>query len=551
MAPKAAAVDTPPDDVALLLASMTPAGGLNMSPATAAAPESEAFPGESQLTEEEKNRWLILHVSLPRTVMTFDSAEKRDTEAELNDVLANMAWGTIDEQTREFVVQSEDPTLDPPHDSLISYAEFVQRKFPADRNMKDDARVENLRMAAELRSSFTNHEQPGQKFRPMFDQMVKNLAHSNKSLVKAFEMKKTILKESDVPLDPARSDAQNIMRFGRHRVLPAFWQLLMNLVSTGRRFSIVFRCFDKDQLDFFLQDYQMFCDTKHPAYCGSNKTQKPKLMNGEKGSKNFKLADMNIGHLDRKNGKMEFPKRPAAGTEVAPAAVPPPAADADGGAVAAEPAAAVAFTPASYSFPPYHSAYAGLMHQILGIEGGGTNVAAIVDDLEYWDANDRAAEAGKLLLVDHAGSLAETKVQHIFFDGNIKRSDGYSVDIRDVVDGKSVSSSEAENIFFHRVNFFEAVVDQEYFIKALETCESKMSQKVVQTRRMVDAISADLDKPDVLKTLPSKEYLHRAVIPALMPAIEACQRVRPADPIEFIAFYMLRHPKQYSKTLKP
>jgi protein dpy-30 len=67
---------------------------------------------------------------------------------------------------------------------------------------------------------------------------------------------------------------------------------------------------------------------------------------------------------------------------------------------------------------------------------------------------------------------------------------------------------------------------------------------------MVDAFAADQEKPEVLKTLPPKDYLYRTIIPALVPALEACQRDRPADPIEFIAFYMLRHPKQYSKALK-
>merc|ERR1711976_28121 len=124
----------------------------------------------------------------------------------------------------------------------------------------------------------------------------------------------------------------------------------------------------------------------------------------------------------------------------------------------------------------------------------------------------------------------------------IKRGDTYSVDLRDVVDGKPISYAEADDVFVHRVDFFKAMIDQDYFVKALESREAKMSDKVLAT---------DMDRPDVMKTLPPKEYLYRAIIPALLPALEACQRIRPADPIEFIAFYMLRHPKQYSKKLKP
>lgn len=152
-------------------APAVPAGGLDMPPPQ--PPREEAFPGESQLTEEERNRWLILHVALPRTIMTQDLCDNRHTEAELNDVLSNMAWGTINEETREFVCESEDPSLEPAHISLVSYAEFTARTYPADSNMEEEAREENRRMAAQLRYTFTEPGQPGVCFRPMFDQMVK------------------------------------------------------------------------------------------------------------------------------------------------------------------------------------------------------------------------------------------------------------------------------------------------------------------------------------------------------------------------------------------
>merc|ERR1719504_394184 len=91
-----------------------PAGGLDMPPVKK-LPLEEAFLGESRLTEDERNRWLILHFALPRTIMTQDMEEGRTTEQELNNLLACMAWGTIDRKPGEagFVLESEDPTLDP------------------------------------------------------------------------------------------------------------------------------------------------------------------------------------------------------------------------------------------------------------------------------------------------------------------------------------------------------------------------------------------------------------------------------------------------------
>jgi hypothetical protein len=79
--------------------------------------------------------------------------EGRTTEQELNNLLACMAWGTIDRNTSEFVLESEDPTLDPPHEALISYAEYVDRTYPANVNMEEAARKENERVAAEKKNT--------------------------------------------------------------------------------------------------------------------------------------------------------------------------------------------------------------------------------------------------------------------------------------------------------------------------------------------------------------------------------------------------------------
>lgn len=293
-------------------------------------------------------------------------------------------------------------------------------------------------------------------------------------------------------------------------------------------------------------------------------------MDGSKGSKDYRLSDANIGRWSRKEGKLEFPNRPAPedllrfqnramdSAEAMAHATSDAAEGADADAEGGE-GTAVSFPATFYETKKpdkdtdvYHDVYAGLQHHILGVEAKPVaNAIAIVDDLDYWEEQGRASEAAKLLLVDHSGSLAETKIQHIFFDGQIGR-DGYrSVDIRNVVDGKPIPYGEANDVFFHRVDFFQAIIDEGYFINALKTCEQTMSQRILQIRQMVDPVAAEQEKPEAIKALEShKDYINRAIIPALAPALEACERDRPADPIEFIAFYMLRHPKQYSKTLK-
>jgi len=514
-----------------------PAGGLDM-PLVKKLPVEESFLGESRLTEDERNRWLILHFALPRTIMTQDMEEGRTTEQELNHVLACMAWGTIDAETSEFVLESEDPSLDAPHSSLISYSEYVDRTYPCDYNMKEEARQENMRMGTEKKTTCTNAGEPCVKFKPMFDQVIKNLIHSNKALAKAYDIKKCILDENEVPEDPALDDQRNILRYGRYQVIPAFFNLLIHLTKERRRFSIVFRTFSEAQLPSIQKELRLFCEGRHPAFSGQNKTQKPPPMNGDKLSRDMRLVDDNIGSINRSSGRMEFSKR-AANTA--------PAEEVIGDDGLPLPPVPPKFQPTVYDFPPFHNAYEGLMHHVLE----KANTAAIVDDQDYWVKKDWAMDAGKLLLVNHGGGLAETKVQHVFFDGHIQSGNGCSVDVRDVVNGDPLSFAQADDVFMHRVDFFQACLDSEYFIKALKTCEVNMSKAILDSRRVaIESSAAAALSAGALKDLPPKEYLYRTVTPALLPALEACQRDRPSDPIEFIAFYLLRHTQQYSKTLK-
>merc|ERR1719401_2497984 len=106
-----------------------------------------------------------------------------------------MAWGSIDAESSGWVLASEDPSLEAPHSSLITYTEYVSRAYPTEEGMEDEARVANEQMATQKRQAFTSPGEPGAKFRPALDQMVKNLAHTNKALMKAYDLKRPLLNE--------------------------------------------------------------------------------------------------------------------------------------------------------------------------------------------------------------------------------------------------------------------------------------------------------------------------------------------------------------------
>lgn len=521
----------------------------------AEAPLGEAFEGESQLTDEEKTRRLVLHFSIPRTLMTCDTVDGKSTEQELNTVLAEMAWGTITVETAEWELRSEAPTLDSPHESLISYAEFLRDKYPIGPEIEEAVADENRATLAKLTGGFTNPNEPGQKFRPMYDQMVKCLTFS-KQVLKGYNINKVCMNEDDMKEDPTAEDWSNMTRFGRYQILPAFWTLLTSLVKEKRRFCIVFRSFGKDEIPLVQRELKYFCEGKHPCYNGGNKTKKPPNMSGEKGSKDFRLQEEYIGQMDRMGQKLEFIRRNAEAKKEetekkegdATGEAAKDAAEAE--AVEDDLATGPIFIPTEYAFDEdVHKAYAGLQHQIL--EEAFTT--AIQDDYEYWISRSRDSKAGKLLLVDDA----ETKVQHIIFDGHMGANDANCVDVRECVKGEPIPYEDAKDIYCHRVNLWGAITDEQYYVKQLAASELKMSKRTVARKKAKQQSEEEMGPAELLALLkdkdkvPPKEYLYKTVIPALLPALEVCQRDRPEDPIAFLAFYMLRHQRQYTKNIKP
>ena len=147
-------------------------------------------------------------------------------------------------------------------EDLISYAEYMDRLYPADELMEPEAKQQNIKKAAEKKATFTNHGEPGVKFRPMFDQMLKCLTFTNKAQLKALGISKISVNEHDVPEDPSKEDVHNIMRFGRYQFLPSFWHLLFHLAQMKCRFFLVFRTFGGEGLEPLQQEMKYLCQSR-------------------------------------------------------------------------------------------------------------------------------------------------------------------------------------------------------------------------------------------------------------------------------------------------
>lgn len=507
------------------------------------SPNMFAFPTSEDvvLTEEEKVRRLVLHFGVPRTICTWDRLNERTTEAELNRVLCEMAWGREDHDG-SWVMLAEEPSLDRPDPSLISYMEYLNKRYPTTGvDVDDTTRIDNKDALSEKTKGFTAADQPGAKFRSVYDTLVKSLSLP-KNVMKGLNLAKVTMDEGEIPEDPSSdAEAANAVRYGRFQFLPAFFNLIIALQKEKRKFQVVFHSFSDRELEAVRKEMQMFCEGRHPCYNGQFKTKKV-LMTGEKGQRDLRMKEEYMGVMDRMGETLSFKDRnsvmkadPAEGGAGTEGGDPTATAGDDEGLPEAT------FAPTAYKGNA--QIYAGLECELLE----EVSCVGIIDDYEYWSGKEESETAGKVLYVDDG----ETTLQHIFFDGNIRSGNTYSVDIRDAVTEKPKTFQEAQDVYFHRVNTAQAIMDPEYYIKALQLCEATRLEQIKAQKcaKSPNVESAKRLTQEELRQLPAKDYLYETVMPGLLPALELCQRDRPKDPIQFIAFYLLRHPFTYTKSV--
>eukprot|EP00397_Hematodinium_sp_SG-2012_P026086 GEMP01027298.1.p1 GENE.GEMP01027298.1~~GEMP01027298.1.p1 ORF type:complete len:486 (+),score=119.64 GEMP01027298.1:58-1515(+) len=467
-------------------------------------------------------RRLVLHFNTCKTVWTCDLDNNNDTEFLLQEALCETSWGTLNSETNEWELSDDDRgTLKPADDSLVSYLQYLKQRYPIEGDHLDMSTVEEHRRQVRIKTQEFTNKHYGQKLRPLFEQMVKNLSLP-KAVLKAYGINKVVLNETDVPENPMSAHDVNSARFGRNRLVPSFLTFVTHLVQKGRNFQVVFRGLGSE-LDDVVKEWNMYCEGKHPAFCGQNKTKRV-LLNGEKDSRDMRVKEESVGGIDRLSQFLEFPTRNSA----------EPGGGEDLGM----------FIPTKY--PLFHGIYAGILEMTL--EG----TVAIKDDEEFYATNDKVPESSKLMLVD----FGETKIHHIFFDGTLGASASDStVDVREVVRGEEIPYEDSIGVNIFRVNFVQAIIDPDYYITALAELENNFQARIERFRLVELDVARHARRGSATAMqeggapVSSKLFINSNIIPALLPALEICARDRPDDPLEFIAFYMLRHKFQYNKAI--
>lgn len=77
-------------------------------------------------------------------------------------------------------------------------------------------------------------------------------------------------------------------------------------------------------------------------------------------------------------------------------------------------------------------------------------------------------------------------------------------------------------------------------------------QRILAMNKDSDLSGAPPKKSRVeLQSLPTRQYLDQTVVPILLQALSSLAKERPADPISFLAGYLLRNKSQYDNGESP
>ncbi|CAD7967504.1 unnamed protein product [Amoebophrya sp. A25] len=512
--------------------------------------------------EPPPSRRLVLHFNLPRTLLVGDPDGKGNseekpltTELALRTALAEQAWGVIENE--EFVLSFPDIQRDRPSEDVTSYTEFLHMKYPIAGQSKF-SQDENKQTHEQMIMQFADKTGPGAKLKSSFDQMLKCLAFP-KPLAKALNINNPILNEHEsedlrfvAPADENDKEAiaALLARFGRYILVPAFWTLIQTLTKAKRDFCVVFHSMSSEMLEQAVLEMNAYSNGEHPCFNGQNKTKKV-YFNGDKGTKDMRVQKMDRATIATRAEIMKFQHRPLE--------LPKPGEEFP-----------LMFEPTVLKRSA--GIYSGLVHRICTESG----CCAVLHDHEYWMSDKK--NGGKLYFLD-PGDV--TDVQQIFFEGCCSGDDHSALRIVDVVSQEVIPHQDVSGVFLHKVeDVRQLVINPLYFVEAVEKCETAFGTWLEKGRKKKPLFSeADLSDPDaiggnlllggllsgtgtgtlspedelalrVLREKGVKDYLYCTVIPVLFGGLEEVVKLRPEDPMEFLAFYLMRHANGYNRTLR-
>lgn len=160
----------------------------------------------------------MLHFDINRTIVCSDKCQEQDLECTINVLLAKSARGNITEAG--WTLASREPE-DPEVTHLPTYDNYISNTSPGNTD-------EIRRIRDGLRASFTSPNNPGAAWAPMINDLKEMLTLDGKACF----------------------------------IIPAFFQVVVTLITLRQSFSIVFRTFGSDGPDV-IEEFNRFCTGNH------------------------------------------------------------------------------------------------------------------------------------------------------------------------------------------------------------------------------------------------------------------------------------------------
>jgi len=532
-------------------------------------------------------RRLVIHLNVPNTLYIGDCVDGLEHNKQISTAdgilkrlfCSTRTFGTVNAETQEwvavFTVFNQTAT-DEPSEDLISYTDYLDRAFPVDSGVSG----ENAGIQEEKIRDFFKSGQPGAKYKSSFEGTFVKPITLPKPVGKAFQVDKNIvLDDREVAYDASKGAVNNLVRLGRFQIVLGFFLLLQTLIKAKREFCVVVHAFSEQTLNQVLEELNAFAEGNHPCFNGQNKTKKACYNGTVKGAPDLRITPAEIGKVKRagsgESGSVSFSfgngdltvKDPASiyATVVHKLAVGRPLGGAEPPEETDEAALVTAAEEAKAELG--ENASPGELEDAernvkLQPPPGMMAVLGVLQDFDYWNMRGCSESNSKVFVVDSG----DTEIQQIYFDG----CEGSVCPVEAVRNAPVTSVEELEaGGMYVPVSTEELVTDPQYFLTKVAECEVKFEERLQKQRTaarkakeskevgggLEELLGGVVEKTHtrdgskLLADLDTKEYLYETVLPALMPALQQCTRYRPEDPLEFIAFHLMRHGNGYNKTL--
>ncbi|GMF67523.1 unnamed protein product [Phytophthora fragariaefolia] len=393
-----------------------------------------------------RQRSVVLHLDLNRTVLMSDAAGGRSMENTVDYLLSECSWGVV--RASEWRCVSSAASVAPPAETpdaaaLVTYKQFVDDAHPFQSvaaggdvdAVKAANRAAKKRRTA-LQSAFTGGEHaPGCRVRGSFEHVMRLLHFPEGQQRDA--AKKLAAAMPACRLREAWSE-------GRYYLLPSFLQLLSHVAAprSGLDVKLVFRTFGDDIGDV-ARELDLLADGRHPAGLPAlpdkfrlrlepSARRVATFYRDGFGADGTALA---VGTLN----KVPFSAKHAEEGAAAP----------DNFYAAAEPGVDVV-----RGFDAIQKTLDAMLEE--------ASTLALRDYWEWWSAHAEDGQYGKLLLIDQEKAEKDGDVV-VFLDDHIEAHHAHIVDVRDTRSGAPIDFEKSRGKYLQRVEPFAAITDPNYF----------------------------------------------------------------------------------------